>query len=113
MAEVVMGKRYGKLACFIMAISLIAGCSKEVEVAERKDVCETEEECTRIGDKMIQKVHKKMKSLSQLEEPEGNVEGPEESTEGNSAKADSIEEAEKKKNDVENYFFLASYYINE
>ncbi|MEH7459523.1 hypothetical protein CON65_22355 [Bacillus pseudomycoides] len=108
-----MGKRYGKLACFIMAISLIAGCSKEVEVAERKDVCETEEECTRIGDKMIQKVHKKMKSLSQLEEPEGNVEGPEESTEGNSAKADSIEEAEKKKNDVENYFFLASYYIND
>ncbi len=55
-----MGKFYSKFVGFIIAMGLlIAGCSKEVEVAETKEICHTEEECTRIGDRMVEKVYKK------------------------------------------------------
>ncbi|KEK24602.1 hypothetical protein [Bacillus gaemokensis] len=108
-----MGKFYGKLACLMMVIGFMAGCSKEVDVAEKKESCKTEEECIKLGDEMIQKVHKKMESLSRLEEPGENVEESEGGTEENPGKVEGIKEAEKKKNDDENYFFLASYYIDE
>ncbi|MDZ5605673.1 recombinase family protein [Bacillus pseudomycoides] len=108
-----MGKFCGKLLCLILAIGFAAGCSKEVKVAEKKDICKAEDDCTKLGDDMVQKVYKKMESLSQLEEPEGNIEELEESTEENSGKIESIREAEKKKDDDENYFFLASYYIDK
>ncbi|MGI0532387.1 recombinase family protein [Bacillus pfraonensis] len=111
--EVYMRKVCGKLLCFILAIGVTAGCSKEVRVAETKDICKTEDECTKLGDAMVQKVYKKMDSLSQLEEPEEDVKGLEENTEENAGKKDNMKEAEQKKDDDENYFFLASYYINE
>ncbi|MGI2736069.1 recombinase family protein [Bacillus cytotoxicus] len=107
-----MGKFYSKFVCFIIAMGLlIAGCSKEVEVAETKEICHTEEECTRIGDRMVEKVYKKMESLSQLEEPTDYVKESKE-IEKKDVQLDSMRGTEKKQDD-ENYFFLASYYIDE
>ncbi|KFN03949.1 recombinase family protein [Bacillus clarus] len=100
-----MGKLYGKLVCFIIAIGLVAGCDGPVEVATEKEVCKTEEECTKIGDKMLQKVYKKIEGLSELEVPEEAV------AEEHTSSSD-MKEAEQKKEDDENYFFLASYYID-
>ena len=37
---------------------------------ERKEICKTEEECTQIGDKTLQKVYKKIEGLSELEKVE-------------------------------------------
>ncbi|WJE52214.1 recombinase family protein [Bacillus cereus] len=112
-----MGKIYGKLLCFILTIAVITGCSKEVKVSEKKEICKTEDECTKLGDDMVQKVYKKMESLSQLEELEEDVEGLEEGIEKNAeegtGKKNSVKAAEKKADDDENYFFLASYYIDE
>ncbi|WP_459503563.1 recombinase family protein [Bacillus sp. C1] len=103
-----------KRLCFLIAICLIAGCSKAVDkAAEKKEVCKTEEACTKLGDELIQKVYKKMGSLSYLEEPEENVGKLEGNIEENFGKIESSKEAKKKKDDEEKYFFLASYYIDE
>ena len=47
-----MKKLYGKLVCCIIASSLVAGCDSAIE---EKEICKTEEECTQIGDKTLQK----------------------------------------------------------
>jgi hypothetical protein len=96
----------GKLVCFILSIGLVAGCgmSEQTSNREKKDVCETTEECTQIGDKTLQKVYKKIDGLSELEVPEDYV--MEQHTNND------MKEAEMKKEDDENYFFLASYYID-
>ncbi|WP_026593818.1 hypothetical protein [Bacillus sp. UNC437CL72CviS29] len=96
-----MERCYGKIFLFILAICFTVSCNKSVNVAEKKEICKTEEECTKLGDGMIQKVYKKMENLSQLEVPGEFEEG-----------AEVIKEAQQKKNDDENYFFLASYYID-
>ncbi|MDM5190462.1 recombinase family protein [Bacillus sp. DX4.1] len=96
-----MGKFYVKLLCFLMGVYFIAGCSKAVDVAEEKEICKNQEECTRIGDEMVQKINKKMEGISKLEEPVEDIESIEE-----------IKMIEQKKDDVESYFFLASYYID-
>ncbi|MBE7105917.1 recombinase family protein [Bacillus cereus] len=101
-----MKKLYGKLVCFILSIGVVAGCdmTKQTSKREKKDVCETTEECTQIGDKTLQKVYKKIDGLSELEVPEDYV--MEQHTNND------MKEAEMKKEDDENYFFLASYYID-
>ncbi|GAB6414899.1 hypothetical protein bcgnr5372_07520 [Bacillus luti] len=102
-----MKKLYGKLTCFIISIGLVAGCdmAEQTLKREKKDVCETTEECTEIGDKTLQKVYGKIDGLSELEVPEEDV--TEQHTTSNEMK-----KAEQKKDDDENYFFLASYYID-
>ncbi|PFR27551.1 hypothetical protein COK19_10270 [Bacillus cereus] len=102
---------YGKLLCFIVTIAVITGCSKEIKVSEKKEICKTEDECTKLGDDMVQKVYKEMESLSELEEIEGVEESTEEGTD--TGKNDNRKEPEKKEDDDENYFFLAAYYIDE
>lgn len=64
-----MKKLYGKLMCFMISMGLVAGCdmSEKISKREKKDVCETTEECTQIGDKTLQKVYKKIDGLSELE----------------------------------------------
>lgn len=101
-----MKKLYGKLMCFMISMGLVAGCdmSEQTSKREKKDVCETTEECTQIGDKTLQKVYKKIDGLSELEVLEDY------DLEGHSS--NDMKEAEMKKKDDENYFFLASYYID-
>ncbi|MED2515932.1 recombinase family protein, partial [Bacillus thuringiensis] len=67
-----MKKLYGKLVCCIIASSLVAGCDSAIEVTKEKEkeICKTEEECTQIGDKTLQKVYKKIEGLSELEKVE-------------------------------------------
>ncbi|MDR4982587.1 recombinase family protein [Bacillus cereus] len=102
-----MKKLYGKITCFIISIGLVTGCdmAEQTSKREKKDVCETTEECTEIGDKSLQKVYKKIDGLSELEVPEED--GTEQHTTSNDMK-----KAEQKKDDDESYFFLASYYID-
>ncbi|HHT7190248.1 TPA: recombinase family protein [Bacillus cereus] len=95
---------YGKLVCFIVAIGFIAGCDRSVEVATEKEICKTEEACTQIGDQSLQKIYKKIDGLSELEVPEDGVMEQHISSD--------MKAAEQKKEEDENYFFLASYYID-
>ncbi|NKX09820.1 recombinase family protein [Bacillus cereus] len=99
-----MKKLYGKLVCCIIASSLVAGCDSVIEVTKEKEICKTEEECTQIGDKTLQKVYKKIEGLSELEKVEDYDIGEYESM--------NMKEAEQKKEEDDNYFFLASYYID-
>ncbi len=99
-----MKKLYGKLVCCIIASSLVAGCDSAIEVTKEKEICKTEEECTQIGDKTLQKVYKKIEGLSELEKVEDyDIEEYE---------SMNMKEAKQKKEGDENYFFLASYYID-
>ena len=61
-----MKKLYGKLVCCIIASSLVAGCESAIEVTKEKEICKTEEECTQIGDKTLQKVYKKIEDFQNL-----------------------------------------------
>lgn len=54
-----MKKLYGKLMCCMIASSLVAGCDSAIEVTKEKEICKTEEECTQIGDKTLQKYIKR------------------------------------------------------
>ena len=95
-----MRKVYGKIVCCVVGICLITSCSKDVDVAYEKEICKGQEECTQLGDEILQTVNKKMEGLSELEEPADYIEDPE-----------VIQEAEEQLANEENYFFLASYYI--
>lgn len=100
-----MKELYGKLVCCIIASSLVAGCESAIEVTKEKEICKTEEECTQIGDKTLQKVYKKIEGLSELEKVEDyDIEEYE---------SMNMKEAEQKKEEDNNYFFLASYYIDD
>lgn len=72
---------------------------------KEKEVCKTEKECVEIGDKKLQKVYEKIDGLSELEAVEDYEIEEHES-------ADMKKAERKKEDDNENYFFLASYYID-
>ncbi|PDZ07930.1 hypothetical protein COE20_17160 [Bacillus cereus] len=99
-----MKRLYGKLVGFIVAIGLLAGCDSSMKSVKEKEVCKTEEECVEIGDKKLQKVYEKIGGLSELEAVEDYDIEEHESAD--------MKEAEQKKENDENYFFLASYYID-
>ncbi|MEC3419778.1 recombinase family protein, partial [Bacillus cereus] len=67
-----MKKLYGKLVCCIIASSLVAGCDSAIEVTKETEteLCNTEEECTQLGDTTLQKVYNKIEGLSELEKVE-------------------------------------------
>ncbi|MDA1678985.1 recombinase family protein [Bacillus cereus group sp. TH152-1LC] len=99
-----MKRLYGKLVGFVVAIGLTTGCDSSMKSVKEKEVCKAEEECVKIGDKKLQKVYEKIDGLSELEAVEDyDIE---------EHKSADMKEVAQKKEDDENYFFLASYYID-
>lgn len=102
--EVYMKELYRKLVGFIAAIGLITGCDSSMKSVKEKEICKIEEECVEIGDNKLQKVYEKIDGLAELEAVEDyDIE---------EHKSADMKEVEQKKEDDENYFFLASYYID-
>ncbi|MEJ9113049.1 recombinase family protein [Bacillus paramobilis] len=99
-----MKRLYGKLVGVIVAIGLVSGCDSSMKSVKEKEICKTEEECVEIGDNKLQKVYEKIDGLSELEAVEDYDIEEHESAD--------MKEAEQKKEEDENYFFLASYYID-
>ncbi|WP_369902099.1 recombinase family protein [Bacillus manliponensis] len=95
-----MKNKYIYFLAILSLTMLMASCSKETESKQVKEVCKGQEQCTQVGDELVQKVNEKIVGISDLEE---FIPIEDESL---------FAEYEAESKDEDRYFFLTSYYID-